>query len=272
MVRLALITLLTVLGLVVVAGLVLALQFVVAIGMRRRALRAVPVGPDRTDLPPKIADFAMRGLAGDSPAAAVRIKQQVEMIRAPGADWSPMRARHLMSAGTSAFVWVARQDKGILPLVRVLDAYDPTRGGVLAVRLFGAFPVGTMRGAEMDRAEAMRYLAELPWFPDAILSNGDIRWSETTDGVEASLSTKGGDAQVAFTFDSAGDITTMIAKDRPAQTQEGAMVNLDWKGTMSDYGIIGARRVPRQVEVGYIHDIGYAAYFRGWLTEYDLLR
>jgi hypothetical protein len=37
-------------------------------------------------------------------------------------------------------------------------------------------------GAVIDRAEAMRYLAEMPWAPDAVLGNPEVTWADLGEG------------------------------------------------------------------------------------------
>lgn len=273
MIRILFLTILIGIGLGLVAWLVLAAQFAVSIATREGALIAAPKSAVRDDLPDAVKAFADKGLTGGETVATVRFTQDADMQRSPGQDWLPLTARQVVSASAPGFLWVARQGGfGPVPMVRVLDAYDPQRGGVLAIRLLGAFPIGTLSGGPADRAEAMRYLAELPWCPDAILTNHDIGWEKTAAGYAATLGTKGGEARVEFTFDSDGDIVAVSAEERPATMPDGTTALLPWRGTMGDYDQMGERRVPRRVEVGYVHDTGYAPYFRAEITQYEVLR
>ena len=197
-------------------------------------------GTLRDDLPDVVRAFAERGLAGEPPGLLVRPRQNVEMVPKPGAGWQPMRARQVIGIDTAGFVWVAEMTVGPIALVKAIDAFGEGRG-MLDIRVLGAWRMGVSQGPDADRAEAARYLAELPWSPDAILLNRDLIWSETADGVEVALDTAGGEARVAFYFDAAGDIVRITAKDRAATQPDGSVRLLDWAGHFSDYGMVGGR-------------------------------
>ena len=108
--------------------------------------------------------------------------------------------------------------------------------------------------------EAMRYLAELPWVPDAILENGALIWNQIeAQRVRVSL----GEVAVEFRFDGAGDIVEMTAKDRPVRDPDGESRLRDWRGRFSEYRWIGGRRIPARGEVGYDYPDGYEPYWRG---------
>ncbi|ROU02464.1 DUF6544 family protein [Histidinibacterium lentulum] len=258
---LAIVIALGALGLVV-AGLVQAAR-------DRAALAAVVTGaaPDpRVDLPPAVAAFARRGLAGaEAPAAGATLTQEVEMILREGAPWQPMNAAQAISAGRPAFAWVARVPAGPVPRFTVIDRYDPSGGGLLAVRLLGAVRIMRQDGPATDLGEAMRYLAELPWAPDAILGNPALDW-EALDGdrVRVSMETGSGRATVELIFDGAGDIVAMEA-ERPDPQSATPRI---WVGRFGDYGEIGGRRVPLSGEVGYRTEGVTAPYWRGRITGY----
>jgi hypothetical protein len=109
----------------------------------------------------------------DGPLRAARLTQEAEFRRAPDAAWGPMPAVQHMGLGAAAFVWDARAPGPLVPSFTVIDAYVGGQG-VLRANLFGAIPVANATGAVYDRAEAMRYLAELPWAPDAVLGNPEV--------------------------------------------------------------------------------------------------
>lgn len=237
------------------------------VAAREARLAVTKGGTLRDDLPEVVRAFAERGLAGAPPGRVVRLRQSVEMVLKPGAGWQPMRARQVIGIDTAGFVWVAAMTVGPIALVKAIDAFGEGHG-VLDIRVLGAWRMGVSQGPDADRAEAARYLAELPWSPDAILLNRDLIWSETADGVEVALGTAGGEARVAFYFDAAGDIVRMTAKDRAATQPDGSVRLLDWAGHFSDYGRVGGRRIPRRGEVGYIYPTGYETYWRGTITDY----
>lgn len=221
-------------------------------------------------LPAAVRDFALRGdAAPDDLATRLSFTQSAEFQPRADAAWIPLEARQTVAVGAAGFVWEAWQDLGPLPKLRVVDAYVAGQGQ-LTVRLFGMIPAGNAEGPETDRAEAMRYLAELPWAPDAILGNPALRWRMDADEwAEVSMPLPDGAATVRFRFDEAGDIVEMRARDRPATDADGKPVRYDWKAKFRDYRMIGPRRIPAEGEVGYIIDGTYRPYFQGRITGYE---
>lgn len=215
----------------------------------------------REDLPPAIEAFARRGLGG-VPRGVVRLRQQGTMRLESDAAWSPMTAAHVASSHESSFVW--RAEVQMMPLVKavVVDSYVAGTGR-LEARLLGSIRVAVASGDEVDRAELMRYLAELPWTPEAILYNRSIRWSQLSDRqYEAAADSKGGEARVRISVDEAGDITQVVATDRP-RTVPGGMELNEWRGVFSEYGVVDGYRVPREGKVSWVLPEGEFVYWRG---------
>ncbi|MBV2358799.1 hypothetical protein KUH32_03355 [Thalassococcus sp. CAU 1522] len=269
------------LALLIVLVLLAALAMAQLLGMWRLArlqnglVRAITGGPvataTRADLPPIVAAFAERNGGGGSGQRYVHLTQEAEMILAPRPDWQPMNAQQWIGLGTAGFLWRADL-AGVGPFARVvvIDAYTGGEGR-LAARLFGSVPVADMQSGVLDRSEAMRYLAELPWVPDAILHNPDLVWRQIgPDQVSVSLAVGAEVAAVTFTFDSAGDIAFVEAPDRPATSPDGTVIARPWYGRFWDYDRIGGRRIPLRGEVGYGTADSHELYWRGTVTGYSL--
>lgn len=262
-------------GLVVLAVLLAAgrLAYARRIAALNEAISTAPAPVSRlATLPQPVRSFALRsGSNPDALARGVRFLQAAEMQLRPGQAWQRIDARQSIATGAPAFVWQARQPWGPVSKFQVLDAYAEGRGQ-LVVRLLGLLRIVRAIGPDIDRGEAMRYLAELPWAPDAILGNPEISWRQIDDTrAEATLQGAGWQASVAFRFDADGDIVEAFAPDRPATGADGRATLLPWRGTFSDYRRIGPRRIPARAEVGYVYPEGYRAYFRGSITEYSVL-
>lgn len=268
--RFALIGLAVVLVVALAAVLVLANGFSRQIARAETHLLAYPPGRVRTDLPPAVEAFAQRGLAGGAPGTAVRLTQAAEMRLKRGATWTALTARQTIANPVPGFAWVAQMKAGPIPAIRVIDSYLDGVGR-LEVRALSALRIGGESGDDAALGEAQRYLAELPWAPDAILTNPAITWTETADGVTARLDTTGGPAEITFTFDTAGDIAGMSAEGRPAKLADGTPALLAWRGGFRDYAEIGGRRIPLQGEVGYEYPDGYESYWRGRITGYEVV-
>lgn len=110
----------------------------------------------------------------------------------------------------------------------------------------------------------MRYLAELPWAPDAVFHNAAIRFRELgPDSVEVEADSTGGDpVHLRLFFDAAGDVVQVQSDDRE-RLENGKVVRRPWHGRFPDYRHMGGRRIPVRAEVGWVYEDGYEAYFRG---------
>ncbi len=261
----------------VLALLVLgAVQLFMVRAFRGRALSlgaALRTDPGPVDvsagLPPLVRAFALK--SGADPSHLLRIvsfTQKAELRRVPGGRFDSYMAWQVAATGKPGFLWQARQDAGPFTKLRVVDAFVDGEGH-LEARILSSIPVARSDGPDLALAEAYRYLAELPWVPDAILGNPDLRWQMAGDRTASvSLQTKGGAAHVAFLFDAEGDIVAMRAKGRPATDAAGKPAKYDWQATFGGYAVLGPRRVPVTGEVGYIYPSGYETYFKARLTEY----
>jgi hypothetical protein len=77
-------------------------------------------------------------------------------------------------------------------------------------------------------------------------------------------------ASVQFFFDAAGDITGMLAPDRPMAVGN-TTVPTPWKGQYSAYRQFGRYRIPSHGQVGWVLPDGLFTYWRGEITSYEVL-
>ncbi len=259
-------------GVVVGAILYLMLsaqRFSAEINRQIGKLSDAPVSKPRPegDLPEILRAFALRGHAGENGfPRVVEFTQELELRQ--GEKWTAMTARQYIAINNPGFVWVAEGSGWPLPMVRVLDRFVEGEG-LLEARLLGAVRVARFKGADADLGEAMRYVAELPWAPDAILLNRSVSWREVdTHVMEAKLPLSEGAAVVQLIFDDAGDVVEIYSDKRP-DTSTGETVLREWRGIFGAYADIGGRRVPTEAEVGYLVDGNYVPYFRGRVTSYQ---
>lgn len=233
-------------------------------------LGAVSVGrPLLLDAPPVVRSYARRAAPIAVVPAKVRLNQQGAMRARPGAPWRPFTAEQIMSVREVGFVWCARV--GVAPLVtaRVADAY--VRGqGFLEVRLLGSLRVAHVEGPEMDRAELMRYLAELAWVPEALLGNPELHWRDIdATTVEVSAESASGPARVRLGFEN-NRLARAEADDRPHE-EGGRLIPRPWVGRFFDHVDIDGHLVPRRAEASWVLEDGPFAYWRGEVTTFEVV-
>jgi Family of unknown function (DUF6544) len=168
------------------------------------------------ELPALVRRYLERVLpAGGAVPREVRVRQAGEMWLKPGGRRLRFTALEQFAVDQVAFPWRARFP--IVPLVslRVVDRYASGEGS-LEGRLFRLVPVMRASGPELSVGAAMRYLAELPWVPHAILANPELEWREL-DAHTAEVATPVGSARAAvrLSFDAAGDVVGAFADARP---------------------------------------------------------
>lgn len=227
-------------------------------------------GTDAPGLPAILRDYAVRAGGRVGGATLVYAKQTATLAIARDASPIAIAAEQWMGVTTPGLVWRATGSMNGVP-VTVLDAFVAGRGE-LSARVLGALQVAGGTGADYDKGELMRYLAELPFYPDAILGNAAIAWRQLDERtVEATAQSRAGPATVRFTFDAAGDIVEMRADDRPMSTEGGRTVPTPWQGSFSNYAQLGRYRIPTHGEVGWALPDGFFTYWRGTITAYEPL-
>lgn len=222
-----------------------------------------------SEAPERVRSCALRGLGHDAARAAqVRIAQEGEMWLRPGGRALRFVAIQRSATDRVAFAWRAR-----FPLVgplalHVLDRYE--RGeGELVVRAAG-LRLQRKRGLEISRGEAVRYLAELPWVPAAVLRNRELEWSSGDDDTVSVATRVGGERVVArLEFDARGNVSRVSSEDRSFDANGWART--PWGGEFRAYATIGGLLVPTAAEVYWELDSGRFTYWRGRLTSIELV-
>lgn len=227
---------------------------------------AQKTGPSTPDLPAMVRDFAMRNGGSPGGPGFIDIRQRASLYSAPGQAGLSLVAQQWTGTRVPGFVWRAEGAMMMMPVVAV-DSYVSGEG-LLEARVLGTVPVASAIGPDVDRGELMRYLAELPFSPDAILNASGLAWRQVdASHVEVSAISAGSPATVRFTFDEAGDIVEAWAADRPMLV-DGRSVPAPWRGTFSDYARFGAYRIPSRSAVGWELPDGLFTYWTGEIVGY----
>jgi len=188
--------------------------------------------------------------------------------------WKPFTAEQEVNAAPPAFLWDARVRlfPGLCAFVR-----DSFLGGTGTMHgeVLGLFTVvHASGGREMGEGSLLRYLAEGPWLPTALLPSAGVRWTPLDDhSALATLEDGGVRAQIRFTFGPGGEITDAFAQARGREV-DGEFVPTPWQGHFGDYEERGGMRVPLEGAVQWLLPEGPLPYWRGRVTsiEYDTKR
>lgn len=236
--------------------------------------RAVPSPPTRYDprelegLPAPVQRYFRAVLTDGQPIiAAVTIDMAGSFNVSPtGEQWRPFTSRQRVITQRPGFLWDAKIS--LLPgvTVRVLDSYIGGRG-LLHAAIQGLLTMADLRGeGEIARGELLRWFAEVPWYPTALLPSQGVRWQAVDDhSAKATIADGSFSPTLLFRFDDAGLIDSFRAEAR------GAMVGKDlvmapWEGRWSNYRSHGGVRVPLTGEVAWLRPEGRRPYFVGTVT------
>ncbi len=167
-----------------------------------------------------------------------------------------------MAVDRVEFVWRANFRAAPLVSLRVRDWYRAGAGG-LDGRLWGVFPIVHAGGETVARGEAMRYLAELAWAPQVIVTNPALECRAVDDST-VEVATLVGRERVAVLlhFDRACDIVAASAEARPRMVGKQAVAT-PFRGVYGEYREFAGVRLPTTAEVSWLLPEGPFTYFRG---------
>lgn len=184
-------------------------------------------------------------------------------LAADGERWRPFDADQLVQLHRPGFDWNARIHFAAGVPVRVHDAYA---GGIgwLRASVFGLVDLASISGGgAIAEGELMRWLAESPWYPTALLPGGGVTW-RAIDAHSAEATLADGDVRVSlvFVFSDDGLVRGVRAAER-ARAVGRRLVPTPWEGRFRRYVELEGMRVPGEAEVGWHLDGAYRPYWRG---------
>jgi hypothetical protein len=253
---------------IILVGSVLYLQhqFNARLDHIETVIRTHKNGLPRSNLPPEVVALAQRMGARSDAAPSVEFDQSGTMWMSRGAKATPFSAHQIVGVSTPAFAWRAALDP--VGAVLVADYFSEGTGG-LEVKLFGAVTLARMVGTPgMNQGEMLRYLAEVPWNPDAILMNELLDWTVVDPQTIRVASGVGEDrGEITFNLNADGLIHRMSAPSR-VYADKGRMTALPWHGRFWDHQKIGGRLLPLQGEVAWVIEGDEFVYWRGRLLNW----
>ena len=216
-------------------------------------------------LPPPVARY-LRAVLRDGQAHVrhVQLSQQGRFnLSAEGERWLAFDADQRVQVRRPGFDWNARMRLAPGLPIRVHDAYaDGT--GWLRASLLGLFDVADLAGGGgIAEGELMRWLAEAPWYPTALLPGGRVQWQAVDEhSALATVADAGVRVSLLFRFGDDGLVTGVHAPAR-SRSVGGHLVPTPWEGRFTGYAVSGGMRVPTRGEVGWYVEGRYRPYWRG---------
>ncbi|MDF3839986.1 hypothetical protein P3W85_44750 [Cupriavidus basilensis] len=201
-------------------------------------------------LPGPVRALATRlGCGTDNGETSVRFSQAGRMRSDARGVWTKYRATQTIALDSCSFCWTAQT--GPFGSVRIIDALDCGTGRLEVTALGFLHLVRMPASDELDRAELMRYLAEVIWAPQAMVRNPHLHWAVLNENCFAVTAGKPGrTATVTIELNEDGRVASVTAPDRPMYTKSGYCPRL-WFGRASDYRRHAGYWLPFRAEVGW---------------------
>jgi hypothetical protein len=241
----------------------------------RRSPAAAGSQPHRYDpaqvagLPPPVVRYFSFALApGQQLVRSARFTQRGTFALARD-RWAPFSAVETFTVSPPGFVWDARIRMAPLVVAHVRDSYMAGEG-VMHGALAGVLTMVDQRGTpEMAAGALLRYLAEAPWFPTALLPSAGVRWDAVDDSTaRATLSDSGTTVSMDVHFAASGEIERITAARH--RDVKGTPVLTPWVGHYRDYSRVEGMMVPGESEVGWELPDGWFPYWRGRAVRAEL--
>jgi hypothetical protein len=182
------------------------------------------------------------------------------------ANWRPFTSTQMDTTRRPGFDWDGRISLGPGVNALVHDAYIAGEG-ILHAELLGLVTLADIHGTpEAAQGELLRYLAEAPWYPTALLPSQGVRWSAVDDTTARATLTDGATTvSLEFHFDVEGLITFGWAAARP-RTVQNELIATPWQGRFWSYEVRDGMRIPMEGEVAWLLPEGPHPYWRGHVT------
>lgn len=219
-------------------------------------------------LPPPVARYLRFALREGQPrVATAHLVSRGKFRRDEAVDaWIPFKAHQLVAATRPGFVWDARMRMAPAVAIHVVDAYVGG-SGTLKAAVAGIFPVMEAPDTpELAAGELMRWLAETPWVPTALLPGGCVEWSPLDDESARATVTDGTlTVSVDFRFGPDGGVREVFAPKRPREVN-GGYIPTPWSGRFDAYRECDGMRIPHEGTVQWHLPGGELPYWRGTVT------
>jgi hypothetical protein len=177
-------------------------------------------------------------------AAAFELAGTINMSATGGDDWKPFTSTQRAVVHQAGFLWNGTVSMFPGLIAHVHDSYI-AGVGTLHATIFGLFTVAKVEGGgEIARGELMRYFAEMPWYPTALLPSQGVRWAAVDDhSANATLVDGLVSLTLLFRFDDGGLITCVHSDARGSGVGKD-MVMLPWDCNVSNYQLRHGMMVP----------------------------
>lgn len=212
-----------------------------------------------SDLPSIVQNWLKQSQVLEKPSTyRVHLWQEGKMRLQPGGDWLKATSDQWFSTDPPGFIWNADVGSGTLMEFSGRDFFQKGTGNML-IKLYGVMGIVNASGPMIDEGVAIRYLAEIIWFPSAAISPY-IQWEEVNDQeVLAYFTYENLKVSGHFYFSREGKVIRFEALRFNEQTKkrEKWVVDID----PTQYATFEGRYIPTKAKVSWFLDKGLFTWY-----------
>ncbi|WP_347925605.1 DUF6544 family protein [Pontimicrobium sp. SW4] len=152
------------------------------------------------------------GVIGKEQMVSVHLKQVGEMRIKPDGNWMPFTATQDFNVKNPAFVWATKVK--VMPIISMVGRDKLYNGeGEMLIKLASLIPVvNEGENDKINQGAMIRFLAEICWFPSAVI-NDNITWESINDtSAKATLTINDKSVLGLFTFSDEGNLMSFEAQ------------------------------------------------------------
>lgn len=200
--------------------------------------------------------------------ACARLRHGGAFRTGEGRKWMPIAGEEYFAAQEPGFLWRGKVKPLPFYWITARDRYYQGKGNML-IKLFSILTIADSKGEEMDQSSLLRFFAEAPLFPTALLPGRYLAWEPLDeDSAKAVVSHRGIDCSLVLHFNEEGQATHVTTEDR-FRDVKGKFARAAWTGQFGDYQDIGGMRIPTVIEAVWNLPGGDFSYGRFTVTEIE---
>jgi hypothetical protein len=226
---------------------------------------AAPLGIDRgriDELPAPAGRYLALAIGDRARAVGtVRLRHHGTFRPKLEGGWLPIRGRQYFAADPPGFVWWGRVQ--LAPGLWI-DARDRCveGAGSMYVSAESSATIGQASGPAIDQGALLRLLAEMAWFPTALLDRRYVSWAAVDERrARVTLRVEGHEVSGVFEFGEDGLPVAFFA-ERHRDLGGGQSALTPWSGAMADFRRADGMLVPHEMTAYWHIDGGRVQYAR----------
>jgi len=179
----------------------------------------------------------------------------------------PITGQEYFTTENPGFLWVGKMKPFPILWMDGKDEFMDGKGN-FQIKLLSLFTVANTKGNESDESELLRWLAESPWFPTALLPSKYLHWESVNSSSAVAVVEYGKiKATATFSFNEEGQIVKLNA-DRYRMVNN--VYSKDkWVGYYRDYTKVNYMLIPKEIEAVWNLSSGEFSYAKFKITDID---